>query len=55
MVVDSRLSHVESGPNDHRKDAPPFNLPCAPYRSTGFVNHQLFGWRPLVRLDFFVI
>ena len=26
MVVDSILLHVESGPNDHRKDAPPFTL-----------------------------
>ena len=26
MVVDSILLHVESGPNDHRKDAPPFSL-----------------------------
>ena len=24
MVVDSILLHAESGPNDHRKDAPPF-------------------------------
>ena len=24
MVVDSILPHAESGPNDHRKDAPPF-------------------------------
>ena len=24
MVVDSMLPHAESGPNDHRKDAPPF-------------------------------
>ena len=27
MVVDSILPHVESGPNDHRKDAPPFKSP----------------------------
>ena len=26
MVVDSELPHTESGPNDHRKDAPPFSL-----------------------------
>ena len=25
MVVDSILLHAECGPNDHRKDAPPFN------------------------------
>ena len=25
MVVDSVLPHAESGPNDHRKEAPPFN------------------------------
>ena len=24
MVIDSMLPHAESGPNDHRKDAPPF-------------------------------
>ena len=24
MVVDSMLPDAESGPNDHRKDAPPF-------------------------------
>ena len=24
MVVDSILPHAESGPNDHRNDAPPF-------------------------------
>ena len=24
MVVDSILPHAESGPNNHRKDAPPF-------------------------------
>ena len=24
MVVDFTLPHAESGPNDHRKDAPPF-------------------------------
>ena len=24
MVIDSILPHAESGPNDHRKDAPPF-------------------------------
>ena len=24
MVVDSILSHAGCGPNDHRKDAPPF-------------------------------
>ena len=24
MVVDSVLRHAESGPNDHRKDTPPF-------------------------------
>ena len=24
MVVDSILPHAECGPNDHRKDAPPF-------------------------------
>ena len=26
MVVDSILHHAESGPNDHRKNAPPFIL-----------------------------
>ena len=26
MVVDSILPHAECGPNDHRKDAPPFTL-----------------------------
>ena len=26
MVADSTLPHVESGPNGHRKDAPPFTL-----------------------------
>ena len=26
MVVDSILLHTECGPNDHRKDAPPFNI-----------------------------
>ena len=26
MVVDSILPHAECGPNDHRKDAPPFSL-----------------------------
>ena len=26
MVVDSMLPHAEGGPNDHRKDAPPFNI-----------------------------
>ena len=26
MVVASILPHPESGPNDHRKDAPPFTL-----------------------------
>ena len=26
MVVDSILPHAKSGPNDHWKDAPPFNL-----------------------------
>ena len=25
MVVDPILPHAESGPNDHRKDAPPFS------------------------------
>ena len=25
MVVDSILPHAECGPNDHRKDAPPFS------------------------------
>ena len=25
MVVDSILLHAECGPNDHRKDAPPFS------------------------------
>ena len=25
MVVDSILPYAESGPNDHRKDAPPFS------------------------------
>ena len=24
MIVDAILTHAESGPNDHRKDAPPF-------------------------------
>ena len=27
MVVDSLLAHAECGPNDHRKDAPPFITP----------------------------
>ena len=27
MVVDSILPHAESGPNDQRKDAPPFTSP----------------------------
>ena len=26
MVVDSILPDAQSGPNDHRKDAPPFSL-----------------------------
>ena len=26
MVVDSMLTHAKSGPNDHRKDAPPFTF-----------------------------
>ena len=26
MVVDSTLPHAESGSNDYRKDAPPFNI-----------------------------
>ena len=26
IVVDSLLPHAECGPNDHRKDAPPFSL-----------------------------
>ena len=26
MVVDSLLPHAKSGPNDHRKDAPPFSF-----------------------------
>ena len=26
MVVESILPHAKSGPNDHRKDAPPFSL-----------------------------
>ena len=26
MVVDSILPHAECGPNDHRKDAPPFTV-----------------------------
>jgi len=26
LVVDSILPHAESGPNDHRKDAPPFEI-----------------------------
>ena len=28
MVVDSILTHAECEPNDHRKDAPPFNPKC---------------------------
>ena len=27
MVVDSILPNAENGPNDHRKDAPHFNMP----------------------------
>ena len=29
MVVVSMLPHAECGPNDHRKDAPPFRNPKA--------------------------
>ena len=32
MVVDSLLAHAESGPNNHRKDAPPFIPVAEPYK-----------------------
>ena len=30
MVVDSMLPHAEGGPNDYRKEAPPFRI-CVTY------------------------
>ena len=40
MVVDSILPHAESGPNDHRKDTPPFSP-----SPSGVWTFWWIGWR----------
>ena len=43
MVVGSILPHAECGPNDHRKDAPPFSHP---YDGPLSVQRPLYMWSP---------
>ena len=49
MVVDSILPHVESGPNDHRKDTPPFN------RNPFLIFNSIFGCDIKLIIIFFII